>query len=111
MLDKSTAQDVLFEAISLGADFCDIFVERHQSKNIQVLSSKVHEIKSGIDFGIGVRLIYGTKVLYGYTNSIEKEELIRITRLLAASKRETRLKKQPSQLFKNRGYSSSPSRD
>ncbi|MEC8623605.1 MAG: TldD/PmbA family protein [Bdellovibrionota bacterium] len=87
MLDKTTAQDVLFEAISLGADFCDIFVERHQSKNIQVLSSKVHEIKSGIDFGIGVRLIYGTKVLYGYTNSIEKEELIRITRLLAASEK------------------------
>ena len=87
MLDKNTAQDVLFEAISLGADFCDIFVERHQSKNIQVLSSKVHEIKSGIDFGIGVRLIYGTKVLYGYTNSIEKEELLRITRLLAASEK------------------------
>ena len=77
MLDKNTAQDVLFEAISLGADFCDIFVERHKSKNIQVLSSKVHEIKSGIDFGIGVRLIYGTKVLYGYTNRIDKEELIR----------------------------------
>ncbi len=87
MLDKNTAQDVLFEALSLGADYCDIFVERHKSKNIQVLSSQVHEIKSGIDFGIGVRLIYGTKVFYGYTNRIDKEELIRVTRLLAASEK------------------------
>ncbi len=84
MLNTQIANDVIAYGISLGADFAEIFVEKHNSTNISVLSSKVHEIKSGIDFGIGIRLIYGTKVLYGYTNKTDKDELLRITRALAA---------------------------
>lgn len=84
MLNTQIANDVIAYGISLGADFAEIFVEKHNSTNLSVLSSKVHEIKSGIDFGIGIRLIYGTKVLYGYTNKTDKEELLRITRALAA---------------------------
>ncbi|OUR94133.1 peptidase C69 [Halobacteriovorax marinus] len=84
MLNPQIATEVIEYGISLGADFCEIYVEKHNSTNISILSSKVHEIKSGIDFGIGIRLIYGTKVLYGYTNKSDKEELLRITRALAA---------------------------
>ncbi len=84
MLNPQIANDVIAYGISLGADFAEVFVEKHNSTNISVLSSKVHEIKSGIDFGIGIRLIYGTKVLYGYTNRTDKDELLRITRALAA---------------------------
>lgn len=84
MLNPQIATDVIEYALSLGADFCEIFVEKNNSTNISILSSKVHEIKSGIDFGIGIRLIYGTKVLYGYTNKSDKEELLRITKALAA---------------------------
>ena len=40
--------------------------------------------KSGIDFGIGLRLVYGTKVLYGYTNETDVDELRRILTDLAA---------------------------
>ncbi|WP_127716143.1 TldD/PmbA family protein [Halobacteriovorax sp. HLS] len=84
MLDKTIASEVIDYALMLGADFCEIFVEKHNSKNLSILNSSVHEIKSGIDFGIGIRLIYGTKVLYGYTNIAHKDELLRITRALAA---------------------------
>jgi len=87
MLNPQIANEVIAYAISQGADFAEIFVEKHNSVNLSVLSSKVHEIKSGIDFGIGVRLIYGTKVLYGYTNKADKEELLRITKALAAQDR------------------------
>ncbi|MCV5960176.1 hypothetical protein OFO30_32835, partial [Escherichia coli] len=38
----------------------------------------------GIDFGIGIRLFFGHKVLYGYTNSTDETELKRVTSLLAA---------------------------
>lgn len=83
MLDKSIANDVIFEALSLGADFCDIFVEKTQVESLSMNSSKMKDIKTGVDFGIGVRLIYGEKALYGYTNSTQKEELIKLTRVLA----------------------------
>ena len=40
--------------------------------------------QSGIDFGIGIRVVYGTKVLYGYTNKTDADELRRIVSELAA---------------------------
>lgn len=83
MLDQATAQDIIFEAISLGADFCDVFVDKQSIESISMNSSKVKDIRSGVDFGIGVRLIYGDQALYGYTNSTDKEELIKLTRILA----------------------------
>lgn len=90
MLEQSTAQDVIFEALSLGADFCDIFVDKQSIESISMNSSKVKDIRSGVDFGIGVRLIYGDQALYGYTNSTNRDELIKLTRLLAErNKKET----------------------
>jgi len=83
VLDKKLANEILFEAISLGADFCDIYVEKSKVETISLNSSRIKDVRSGIDFGIGIRLIYGDKALYGYTNSMEKMELINLTRILA----------------------------
>src|SRR5690606_11820406 len=74
---------VIFEALSLGAEFCDIFIDKQTIENITMNSSKVKDIRSGVDFGIGIRLIYGDQALYGYTNSTDKEELVNLTRILA----------------------------
>ncbi|MEX0798594.1 MAG: TldD/PmbA family protein [Bacteriovoracaceae bacterium] len=84
MLDKNIAADVLHEALAQGADFADIFVERKNIQNLTFNSSKVKDIQSGTDFGVGVRLFYGKKYLYGYTNSPQKNELLELTRTLAA---------------------------
>lgn len=95
MLDKNIASEIIFEALSLGADFCDIFVEKTKMQNISFNSSRVKNIQSGIDFGIGIRLIYGTKALYAYTNSNKKNDLLILTRNLAQNyKKEVSAKKQ-----------------
>jgi TldD protein len=83
MLNQSIANDIIYEALSLGADFCDIFVEKSKIETLSMNSSRFKDIRSGVDFGLGIRLIYGTKALYGYTNSMDKDELISLTRLLA----------------------------
>ncbi|MCO4795134.1 MAG: TldD/PmbA family protein [Bacteriovoracaceae bacterium] len=85
LLEKDVAGRVIDHALNQGADFAELFVEKNQNGRISILSSKVHEIAGGVDFGIGIRLIYGTKVLYGYTNSTNEEELKRITSLIAAN--------------------------
>ena len=87
MLNTSLAQSVIDHAISLGADFAELFVERSQTNMVSTLSSHVQSVQSGIDFGVGVRLVYGTKVLYGYTNKAEEAELKRIVSELAAKDR------------------------
>ena len=94
MLSKEIANDIIFEALSLGASFCDIFVEKNHIQNLTMNSSKMKDIRTGVDFGIGVRLIYGDKALYGYTNSVLKEDLIKLTRTLAEQyKKETKVEK------------------
>ena len=87
MLDTRVAQSAIDHAIALGADFAEVFVERNQVNNIATLSSQVRDIASGIDFGVGIRVVYGTNVLYGYTNRTDQEELKRIVSELAAKDR------------------------
>ena len=84
MLDTPIAHSVIDHSLSLGADFVELFIERNQINSISTLSSEVQAVQSGIDFGIGVRIVYGTKVLYGYTNRTENDELCRIVTELSA---------------------------
>ena len=84
MLDPNKAQSVIDHALSLGADFAEVFVEKNQVNDISTLSSQVQSVQSGIDFGIGLRVVYGTKVLYGYTNKTDLDELRRIVTVLAS---------------------------
>lgn len=107
MLDKKVANDIIFEALSLGADFCDIFVEKSFLESISMNSSKVKDIKSGVDFGVGVRLIFGTKALYGYTNSTNKDELIGLTRVLAEQNKKSTQVETPLE-FKSKSFDKIP---
>lgn len=85
MLEKTIAHNVIDSALRLGADFCDLFIEKSDVSQISFKSSDVHEIQSGINFGIGIRLIKGLNSLYAYTNSPSEDELIRLVHLLAAN--------------------------
>ncbi|UKA31399.1 TldD/PmbA family protein [Photobacterium damselae] len=91
MLNSTTAKAVIDHALFLGADFAELFVEHHQSSSVQLISGDIDRVNSGIDFGIGIRLFFGLKVLYGYTNSTDEEELKRVTSLLAAKDKRGRI--------------------
>lgn len=84
MLNSAIAQSVIDRGLALGADFVDLFVENQQVTEVELLSSQIEKLNTGIDFGIGLRIIVGTNVLYGYTNHTEEEELIRVINLLGA---------------------------
>ena len=86
MLDKNIAKEVIDYGLLKGADFVDLFVDQQQFETISVKSSEVENISNGINFGIGIRLIYGTNVLYGYTNSKDKKDLIDVISSLTANK-------------------------
>jgi TldD protein len=89
MLTDQIAQDIIAEGISNGATFVDLFVEKKNSNRVRVLDGLVKETVGGIDFGVGIRLLFGqgpsTQVIYGHTNRVDREELLRITRLLIES--------------------------
>ena len=84
LLQKEIAHDVIAYAISLGADFCELFIEKTSIQRIAYNSKQVKDISSGIDSGIGVRLIYGEFALYAFSNSYKKEDLLEMVKKLAS---------------------------
>lgn len=76
MLDKQIADKVLEAGKSTGADYVEIFAEQSYRSSLALLSSEVENCQSGIDAGVGVRLVFGEQVYYGYTNSMEEADLI-----------------------------------
>ena len=84
LLPSHIAQDIVSLGLSMGADFVDVFIERTHNEGIVFRNSRAEDTQSGTIFGIGIRLIHGEQALYGYTNSTEREELLRITKLLGA---------------------------
>lgn len=90
MLNSATAQSVIDHALFLGADFAELFIERHHTSSIATLGDKVKSVDSGVDFGIGLRIVFNGKVLYGYTNQSDVEQLCAIASSLAAQDRKQR---------------------
>jgi TldD protein len=88
MLDKSIAANVIAMGLESGADFVDLFVEKTQIQTVSYKSSKVDQVQSGINSGIGIRLIFGDQSLYAHSNSLDEKTLLDIiTKLAAINKR------------------------
>lgn len=85
LISQSTAQRVLQAALETGADFSEIFVEKKRVNGILMISGAVETVQSGFDSGLGLRIIYGTQSLYGYTSDLREESLIKMARTLAAA--------------------------
>ncbi len=87
MLDSAIVRKVLDHALAQGADFADLFVERQLRQSLRTVLENVEDVQSGLEFGIGIRLVYGHQVLYGYTNQADATVLCRIVDTLAARDR------------------------
>ena len=57
MLNSQTAESVIDHALSLGADFAELFGEKNETNVVSTLSDEVQSVESGSNFGIGLRLI------------------------------------------------------
>jgi TldD protein len=83
MLDKDLVADVLRVARAGGADWADVFVEDRITSSLHLLNGNVKDAGGGNDFGAGVRVLYGTKVVYAYTNDVSREGLLEVAEAVA----------------------------
>ncbi|MCD7778265.1 MAG: TldD/PmbA family protein [Clostridiales bacterium] len=85
MIDKKTAEQILAAPLKAGADFTEIFAERRKNTSMSVLNGKTRSVNSGIDMGLGLRVINGEKVIYAFTNDLSPESLLRLAEDTAAA--------------------------
>ena len=75
MLTTATAETVLELARRGGADFAELYVERWRRRNLRTIDGDVEEAVSAIERGAGLRLFFGTDVVYAYTNDLSDAAL------------------------------------
>lgn len=82
MLAEALVGEVLGRARSGGADFAELYVERWRRRGMRVLNGEVKEATSGLEYGAGLRLFYGSEVVYAYTNDLTPQSLLELTETL-----------------------------
>lgn len=76
---------VLKETLSRGGDYADIFAEQRRATSIRLEDGKVEKVITGIDSGVGIRLISGGKTSYAFTNDSSADSLISLADALSRS--------------------------
>jgi len=85
-MNQSTIEKIIQLGLDYKADFAEVYVEESRGSSMNFKDNKVESATAGTDFGIGIRLIYGSEVLYGYTSSEDEKSLLELTSALAKTR-------------------------
>jgi TldD protein len=91
MLDKQLIKRLIDKALANGADFAEIYLENTRRSLITLFDSKAQSASAGIDSGIGIRVFYGNKAIYAYTNDLSEESLFKAVDAVRLSGKEGRV--------------------
>lgn len=85
LLEKTLIEQILDTALSTGADFAEVYTEEKVSDSIQLIGGRVEKVASVRVFGVGVRIALKLQSVYGYTNSQNPKDLLKLASDLSAS--------------------------
>jgi TldD protein len=85
-MDKIKAERIIQAGLDRKADFVEIFEEETRNASVSFRDRKVESATAGTDYGLGIRLIYGTEVLYAHTSNDEENHVIKLIDNLAKSR-------------------------
>jgi len=81
-------QEILREVLREGGEFADLFFEQTHSVVIICEEDRIEKVVSGLDIGVGLRLLFGRKTFYGFTTELSKEPLLHLARRMSRSAKE-----------------------
>jgi TldD protein len=67
---------IIRKALSAGGDYADVFIEHIEPLSIQLEDDRIESLHSGVDSGVGIRVISGFKSAYAYSNDFSYEALL-----------------------------------
>jgi TldD protein len=69
---------ILKKSLSRGGEYADVFVEHRPHVSIQFEDEKIEKVISGVDAGIGIRVIHKGSTAYAYGNDFTEQSLFEI---------------------------------
>ncbi|MCL2284655.1 MAG: TldD/PmbA family protein [Fibromonadales bacterium] len=92
-MHKQLAEKILDFCLGAGASFAEIYEEETRKSYLSLKDNAVEGASASIIYGIGIRMLYGTEVLYGFTSDSSEEALLNIAKNLSIAKNQTGDKK------------------
>lgn len=83
MLTALNLDPIFKRALKNGGEFAEAFFEHTTSNQLFYEDRKLDRISSGIDSGIGLRVIYGNQSVYGYTTELTQAGLMELAETLS----------------------------
>ena len=74
---------VLAAATRYGADHADLFFEHTTSTSVGLSDRKVNRVHTGVDLGVGVRVVVGDQVGYAFTEELTLPAMLEAARTAA----------------------------
>jgi TldD protein len=76
VLNPVDVKPVLNKALKRGGSFAEVFFENTAATTVVFENKSLDQIVSGIDCGVGLRILEGTDTAYGYTNDLAQKSLL-----------------------------------
>jgi len=89
MVETIPYQEILREALKEGGEFADLFFEQTFSMVIICEEDRIEKAISGLDMGVGLRILFGRKTFYGFTTEISKDSLLTLAGRISRSAKES----------------------
>ncbi|MFQ5901984.1 MAG: TldD/PmbA family protein, partial [Thermodesulfobacteriota bacterium] len=78
MLERWDCDKILKRAIKRGGEFADIYFEDRVNTSIICEEDRIEKIITGRDSGVGIRVLYGHKTAYAYTNDLSEKDILNL---------------------------------
>ncbi len=101
-------QKILKEALKEGGDFADLYFEQTRSIVIVCEEDRIEKVISGLDSGVGLRVLFGGKTIYSFSNEMTEEALIDLASKISRVVRENGEAQVINQVHSSRAHRSNP---
>lgn len=87
MVKEEILKKVIDALIDNGASFADVFIERKKTLLINMENKKLEKITTGTQIGGGLRVRYGDKTFFGYTEDLSETALLALAKTLSSKEK------------------------
>jgi len=88
-MHSDLAKKILDFCLGAGASFAEIYEEETRKSYLSLKNNAIEGASASIIYGIGIRMLYGTEVLYGFTSDSSEDVLLNIAKNLSIAKKQT----------------------
>jgi TldD protein len=82
MIEHVPFEKILREALREGGEFADLFFEQTRSVVVICEEDRIEKVISGMDIGVGLRILFDGRTLYSFTNEISSKALFDLAKSL-----------------------------